>query len=93
LKCLDNTGAEVTISPSVTGSFVNGYWEGYVQIDTPGHYYLTATASDGTYGESINFNVITELAVVSEPPFWLALLGIAAAVALVTICRKRSINK
>jgi sugar lactone lactonase YvrE len=50
------------ISPSVTGNFVNGYWEGNVVIDSPGyHIYLTATASDGTTGESINFNLIPAL--------------------------------
>jgi sugar lactone lactonase YvrE len=61
LTCLDSEGNGVTISPSVTGSFIKGYWEGYVQIDTPGHYYLVAVASDGTVGDSLNFNVVPAL--------------------------------
>ncbi len=48
----------VTIYPSVTGNFVAGNWEGNVEIDTPGNYYLTAAATDGTYGESIHFDVL-----------------------------------
>jgi hypothetical protein len=89
LTCSNGAG----ISPS-TINIVNGYWEGTVTIDSPGTLiYLTATSTDGTTGDSINFNVISGVTVVPEPPFWLAMLCIAAAVALVTIYRKHPDNK
>ena len=50
------------IISSSTLSIVNGYWEGHLTIASPGyHIYVIATASDGTYGTSLNFNVIPAL--------------------------------